>query len=110
LAKAVGDGGRVYAIEIQKDMAEKLKIEANKMGLQNIDIIWGDAEHEGGTRLRDDLLDGAVVANILFQIGDKAKFVGELKRILKVGAKVLVIDWLESYGGMGPHSDDVVTK
>ncbi len=49
LAKAVGDGGRVYAVEIQKEMAEKLKKDAQKMNLHNIDIVWGDAEHQGGT-------------------------------------------------------------
>lgn len=110
LAKAVGDGGRVYAIEIQKEMAEKLKKDAKKMNLHNVDVVWGDVERQGGTHLKDNFLDAVVIANTLFQIEDKNKLVDEIKRISKVGAKILLVDWLESFGGMGPHQDHVVTK
>ncbi len=110
LSKVIGDSGRVYAVEIQKDLIEKLKKDAHKMGVHNIDVIWGDVEHKGGVHLRDGFLDAVVVANVLFQVGDKKMMAEETKRVLKSGGKLLLIDWLESFGGMGPHKDHVVTK
>ena len=34
----------------------------------------------------------------------------EAYRILKSGGKVLVIDWTDSYGGMGPPVSDIVSS
>jgi ubiquinone/menaquinone biosynthesis C-methylase UbiE len=110
LSKVVGQSGRVYAVEIQKDLIEKLKKEAHKMNVHNIDVLWGDLEHDGGVHLREGILDAGVIANVLFQVGDKNKVASEIKRLLKPGGKLLVVDWLESFGGMGPHPDHVIQK
>lgn len=110
LARVVGESGRVYAIEIQRDLIERLKKDAHKMNIHNIDVMWGDLENEGGLHLKDSLLDAGVMANVLFQLGHKEKAVLEIKRVLKTGAKLLLIDWMESFGGMGPEQKSVITK
>ncbi len=109
LAKIVGPSGRVYAIDVQKDMLERLKKTASKEGILNIEVIWGDVEKIGGSKLREGAVDRAIASNVLFQIDDKKNFVIELKRILKPGGKVLVVDWTDSFGGMGPAPEAVIT-
>jgi len=109
-AEAVGSTGRVYALDIQKDLLQKVKKEAQIRHLANIEIIWADLEHIGGSKLRESSMDAVVLANILFQLEDKDKPILEIKRILKRGGKILVVDWLSSFGGLGPQAKDVLSK
>lgn len=85
--------GRVYAVEIQKDFLPTIKNKAHDAHLKNVEIIWGDVEKPGGTGIGDNVADAVIASNILLQVTDKDKFVSEVKRILKPGGKVLIIDW-----------------
>lgn len=106
-AKSVGDGGRVYAIDIQKELLHKIKNEANIEHIFNIEIIWGDIEKIGGTKLRNSSVDAVIASNIFFQVESKDTLCLEAKRILKKGGKILVVDWTDSFGGLGPRQSDV---
>jgi ubiquinone/menaquinone biosynthesis C-methylase UbiE len=94
-AKRVGSSGRVYAVDVQKDLLERLHTVALNQGLRNIEVVWGNIEKIGGTKLREAMADRVVASNVLFQIGKPDEFVLEIKRILKPGGKVLVVDWSE---------------
>lgn len=110
-AEVVGHSGRVYAIDIQKDLLDKLKNEArNVRHLTNIDIIWGDLDHLGGTRLRENSIDVVIVANVFFMLEKKDNACMEIKRILKKGGRVLVVDWASSFGGIGPQHQDIFSE
>ena len=110
IAKAVGEAGKVYAIEIQKPLLEKLKNHAKEARVHNVEALWGDIERENGTHLKAGTVDAAVASNVLFQIEHKEGFVEEAKRILKPGGRLLLIEWSESFGGMGPHKDHVISE
>lgn len=109
-AKALISTGRVYAVDIQKDLLTKLKNTVVRDGLYNVEVILGDIEKVGGTHLRDNSIDLALLCNILFQLEDKKSTITELKRILKTSGKVLIVDWADSFGGIGPKADMVVKK
>ena len=110
MAKKMNNTGVVYAIDIQKNLLEKIKAEADKQHLSNVDIIWADIEGKEGTKLANGTLDFAVASNILFQIGDKEALAKEIKRTLKSGGRAAVIDWSASFGGAGPTPKAVVPK
>ncbi len=110
MAHAVHPGGRVFAVEIQKSLAERITKEAHTKKLSNIEIIWGDLEGANGVRIADSSLDAALLANTLFQITDKARALKEIARTLHIGGKLIIIEWSESYGGMGPQRDHVVLE
>lgn len=109
-AKAVGENGRVYAVDIQQELLKKLKNEGRKIHLNNIDVVWGDAEIPGGTKLADSSFDAVILSNLLFQIKNKEVAISEAGRILKTGGKMLVVDWTNSFGGLGPQQKDVFSK
>jgi ubiquinone/menaquinone biosynthesis C-methylase UbiE len=109
-ARAVGSTGKVLSVEVQKELLTRLQSTAKAERLTNIDVIWGDIEKLGGTKIRDMSIDAAIVSNVLFQVEDRRGFIGELKRILKPEGKVLVIDWSGSHGGMGPKPEQVVPE
>ena len=108
-AKIVGPSGRVYAVDVQKDLLDRIKMNATHEHLSNVEILWGNIEKLGGTRLRDASVDCVIASNVLFQIEDKAQFPQEIKRILKAGGKVMIIDWSDSFG-MGPSPDKVFRR
>ena len=109
-AKALMSTGRVYAIDAQKDLLTKLKNNATRSGLYNVEVIWGDIEKPNGTKLRDGSIDLVFLSNILFQVEDKNGVINEAKRVLKQGGRVLIVDWADSFGGIGPTPKMVIRK
>ena len=107
-AKALISTGRVYAIDVEKELLSKLKNEATRQGLYNVEVIWGDFEKPNGTKLRDFSVDLVLLCNVLFQVEDKKGVIKEVQRILKPNGKVLVVDWSDSFGGIGPSLKSVV--
>ncbi|MEK7505023.1 MAG: methyltransferase domain-containing protein [Patescibacteria group bacterium] len=100
---------KVYAIEVQKDLLEKSAGEARLKGLANLEVIWADIEKVGGTKLREDSVDLALLANTLFQLTGKYTAALEIKRMLKPGGRLAVVDWSDSFGGTGPAPTQVIT-
>jgi ubiquinone/menaquinone biosynthesis C-methylase UbiE len=109
-ARAVGSSGKVFAVDIQKDLLQKLKNNLRDNHLSNVEIVWGDLEKLGGTKLREGSLDAVTVCNLFFQIENKDSLCLEVKRILRPNGRVLVVDWDASFGGIGPAQADVVPK
>lgn len=110
ISEKVGQNGKVYAIEVQKDIVKRLEKELKEKNIKNVDCIWGDIDINGGTKIADHTVDAVVIANVLFQSADKLGLIDEAKRILKPNGKVLLLDWSESFGGMGPSPMHVVKK
>lgn len=110
LAEKVGETGRVYAVEVQKEFLANIKSAAHARGLSNVEVLWGDIERLGGTKIKDGAVDAVVVSNVLFQADDKQGLVREARRILKTGGKLLLIDWGDSFSNLGPTSAMVVKK
>lgn len=109
LSKAVGKSGLVYACEIQRNLVDKLAEQARLWGLNNIHTLWCDLEEAGGIKIANSQLDAAILVNTLFMIEDKVTAVKEMGRTVRSGGKFFVIDWTESFAGMGPHPTAVIT-
>lgn len=107
-ARAVGPSGAVYAVDVQQELLDKIKNEARRQNLESVQTIWGDAEQQGGTKLVDGSVDVVMAANVLFQAESREGLMGEAARIAKRGATVAIVDWTESFGGLGPQPEYVV--
>jgi ubiquinone/menaquinone biosynthesis C-methylase UbiE len=110
LAAAVGREGRVYAVEIQKNLVETLGTLVRERHFDQVQVLWGDLETPQGTKIPAESVDVGIMVNILFQLEDKTGALAEIDRTLRSGARLFVIDWSESFGGLGPQPGDVVTK
>lgn len=109
LSRAVGPSGRVYACEIQKSLVERITARIHEERLGNVHPIWCDLEQAEGTKLRSELLDAGILINTLFQIEDKKTALHEVARVLRKGGKLLLVDWSDSFGGLGPQPSHVIT-
>lgn len=102
--------GHVYAIDVQQDLLRRIKNEAHKRGFKNVEIVWSDLELPGGSKIADKHADLVLISNLLFQLDDKSAVLAEAWRILKPMGRLAIIDWSESYGGLGPIKKHVVKK
>ena len=50
------------------------------------------------------------MVNTFFQFELKDDAIEEIRRVLRPNGVLYVIDWSESFGGLGPQPKDVVTK
>lgn len=109
-SRQVGNKGKIYAVEIQQELLEKIKSSANKESLVNIEYFWGDLEELGGSKLGDSSMDGVILANILFQAEKKDILLKEAYRVLKPRGRLLVVDWSGSFSNLGPPEEHVVKE
>ncbi len=109
-AEVVGKKGRVYVIDIQQELLTKATHLAQEHHLESIIFIHGDLEKENGSTLPDESVDVVIISNLLFQVEDKNAVFAEANRILKKNGKVLIVDWRESFGGVGPQPEYVLSE
>ncbi len=110
IAERLSHAGHVYAIDVQQDLLRRIKNDAHKRGFKNVEIVWSDLEREYGSKIANDHTDRVLISNLLFQVEDKEALVREALRILKPEGLLAIVDWSESFGGMGPHKNAVVKK
>ncbi len=110
LAELVGPRGMVYAVDVQRDLLNKIATEADERKLENVEIVWGDIEEVDGVKIADGTLDGVVIANTLFQTDEKNRVFKEAWRVLKKGGLCVVVEWSDSFNGIGPKKNDIVSQ
>jgi len=109
-ARVVGPEGRVYAVDVQKELVDRIKTAAQSEHLSNLDVLWGDIEKIGGSKIGTDTADVVLVCNVLFQVEHKDDLVTEALRITRPNGRVCVIDWSSSHFGLGPDENLIVTS
>ncbi len=110
MARAVGAGGRVYALDVQPEMLEITRSKAREARLLNVSVMRVDLEKPRGTGLADEAVDVVLMSNILFQAENKPNMLKEASRILKSGGEIALIEW-SSYGrGAGPRPEQIIPK
>jgi ubiquinone/menaquinone biosynthesis C-methylase UbiE len=105
LARKIGEKGKVYAVDIQKEVLEQVKKEALIQNIANITTIWSDLEIIGAAKIPNNVLDKVFLVNVMFQIQDKRAVFAEAKRTLKQDGNVVLVDWKPGDTSIGPHKD-----
>lgn len=101
-AKIVGNAGKVYSVDIQKEMLQAVKSRCEVDRLDNVEIVWADLELPDGSHLAGNFADLVIISNILFQAEDKKSVAKEAFRILKNSGRAAVIEWVKSESKIGP--------
>ncbi|MBN2026058.1 MAG: class I SAM-dependent methyltransferase [Actinobacteria bacterium] len=78
-AKAAGDSGRVYALDIQPLASEMVEAKAARENLANIEIITSDC----ATGLPDNSMDVVFLYDIFHMLDNREEVLRELHRVLK---------------------------
>lgn len=110
LTTGVGLSGKVYACEIQKTLVDKLGDFARLNGLKNVIPLWCDLEAINGIKIPNDTIDVGILVNTLFMFEEKSLALREIRRTIRPGGMLHVIDWSESFSGLGPQPEHVISK
>jgi ubiquinone/menaquinone biosynthesis C-methylase UbiE len=81
---------KVYAVDIEPQMLDMLKERAEKEQLHNIEYTESNLED---IQLPNEIADKAFIAFVMHEILQLSKALEEIKRILKPGGKLLVLEW-----------------
>jgi len=110
IAERLKGMGHIYAVDVQQELLRRIKNESHKRGYKNVEIIWSDLEKPNSSMIADTHADLVLISNLLFQVDAKEAVLAEAWRILNKAGTLAVIDWSDSFGGMGPIKKDVVKK
>ncbi|TXN35725.1 class I SAM-dependent methyltransferase [Flagellimonas hymeniacidonis] len=92
LSRKVLDNGRVYSVDVREDRLETLRENANDRNLKNIITILGDYDDP---KLPERELDIIFIVDTYHEITSHEKMLLHVKRSLKPGGKVMLLEKLK---------------
>jgi len=98
-ARAVGEGGRVYAVDVSPDMVRHLNRRLRDAGVRNVVSVLSDPDDP---LLPDASVDRFVIVDTWHHVEDQAKYLSLMKRMLKPGGQVVQIDFQKRPLPLGP--------
>jgi predicted methyltransferase len=98
-ARAVGDTGRVYAVDVSPDMVRHLNRRLRDAGVRNVFTVLADPDDP---LLPDTSVDRFVIVDTWHHVEDQAKYLGLMKKMLKPGGQVVHIDFQKRELPVGP--------
>lgn len=98
-ATIVGDQGYVWGIDVSQEFVDYCKTEAQRKGVTNAAFLKSD---ESAAPLQDDAVDVVLLALVLHEMEKPRDYLDEVRRILKPGGKVFIIEWQKKEMPHGP--------
>jgi ubiquinone/menaquinone biosynthesis C-methylase UbiE len=93
LAEMVGEGGRVFAIDVSPEALEIVNSKSKIDGKDNIEVKRCNLEKKGSCNVEEKSCDVVFIINLLFQTERDEIVIGEAKRILKENGNIVFIEW-----------------
>ncbi|GMR05594.1 MAG: arsenite methyltransferase [Gammaproteobacteria bacterium] len=90
-----GDSGKVYGLDMTEAMLQKLHSNIEKMGVRNVEPLYGNAED---IPLNDEVVDVITSNGVLNLVPDKQVAFAELHRVTKPGGRLQISDIIIQQG------------
>jgi ubiquinone/menaquinone biosynthesis C-methylase UbiE len=107
LARAVGDSGRVFAVDVEPKMLEVLRERLGKNGLRNVTPVLSLGDDP---LLPSGTCDLVLIVNTFHHFRDGTDYLRRLVRVLRPGGKVANIDFQKKATPQGPPLKDRVSR
>ncbi|MGH2542988.1 MAG: class I SAM-dependent methyltransferase [Ardenticatenaceae bacterium] len=92
--------GRIYAIDIQQEMLDAVKEQADRIRLSNVEVLhYNEGEK---LPLNDEAVDGAFVAFMLHEADSPRELLDEARRILRRSGWLALLEWHKREMDEGP--------
>jgi ubiquinone/menaquinone biosynthesis C-methylase UbiE len=106
-ARAVGETGRVYAVDVSPDMILALDHRLRDEGIRNVVPVLAEPNDP---LLPDASVDRFVIVDTWHHIEDRPAYLAVLKRMLKPGGQVVHIDFQKRDLPIGPPLEMKVSR
>jgi SAM-dependent methyltransferase len=107
LAEAVGPGGTVLALDAEPGMVEHMKDRAVEESTPNVRAVLVEPSDP---RLPERGVDLALIVDTYHHIDDRLRYFERVKRALKPGGRLAVIDFLKKPIPVGPRPDHKIPR
>ncbi len=107
LAREVGESGKVYAVDIDQKMLDYIDQRAQKEKLDNIQTILADPDDP---KLGSHSVDLIFVCDVLHHIHNRDKYYPKLYRALRLGGRLMDIDFQKRKLPVGPPVEMKIDK
>jgi arsenite methyltransferase len=98
-ARKVGDSGRVYAVDINSDMILYMNRSIRDRKLKNVTTILSDPNDP---LLAEASIDRFFICNTWHHIGDRNQYMALMRKMLKPGGQIIVLDYRKEPLPVGP--------
>jgi len=98
---------KVYGIDVQKEMLDFLAEKTRKLKIKNVELLVSKPDE---IPLNDESVDVLLSVNTLHEFDDKEKMTEEIRRVVKKGGKLLIVDFIKRETGFGPPVEIRVRK
>jgi ubiquinone/menaquinone biosynthesis C-methylase UbiE len=105
-AEIVGPQGRVYGVDILKEVIDALQGKARMISMPNVFPVWGDMERLGGVRIESGTMDLVSFIGVSEHLIKSPLALKEAYRLLKPYGRLLVIDWSPGKGSVVVKNQD----
>ena len=99
----VGKGGHVMAVDISRDMIMELLERSKNVSSSNLDILYSS---EGRLQVQSHSVDFALAAFVLHEAEDVDGLLADIRRALKPGGILAVLEWEKKETKEGPPLSD----
>ena len=103
-AASILKNGKVIGIDIMDEVLGVAKDRSN--GINNIEYRKCE---EYSFPVEDKSVEYVFISNVLHEVVDKMKYLSEIKRVLKAGGYLCIIDWDKKPMEMGPPVEERVS-
>lgn len=99
----VGSGGLVYALDIEPEMLQRLE---QRLETNEVDNVRCLNSQESTLPLPDESVDRALLANVLHEAIEPTELLREVRRILRPGGRLAVVEWHPASTESGPPAEE----
>jgi ubiquinone/menaquinone biosynthesis C-methylase UbiE len=99
LARAVGEKGRVFAVDVEEGMVEYLRQRLNKEQIKNVTAMKVPPHDP---LLIDGSLDLAFVCDVYHHIEERDGYLRKLRKAIKADGRVVIVDFYRKETPVGP--------
>ena len=107
LAHHVGDAGRVYAVDVSPDMIVHLNRRIRDLQVKNVVSVLSAPDDP---LLADAAIDRFFICDTWHHIEDHAHYLALIKKMLKPGGQVVMIDFKKAQTPVGPPMEMRISR
>jgi ubiquinone/menaquinone biosynthesis C-methylase UbiE/rhodanese-related sulfurtransferase len=89
LSKAVGDAGRVIAVDISAQALRNLRSRIDEEGLRNVEVVEGAADDP---HLPERTLDAALIVNAYHEMSQHQAMLTQIRKALKPDGRLVIVE------------------
>jgi ubiquinone/menaquinone biosynthesis C-methylase UbiE len=90
LSPLVGEKGKVYAVDIQKEMLEIIKKRMKKDNVSNIETVLGE---EADPKLADESIDAILMVDVYHEFAKPYEMTQKMVKCLKPGGRLIFVEF-----------------